>query len=182
MIHTKDAVLVALIKGEHYLSLGRTLPESFCTYTTIRPEMSDKPIPQINIQTVLQSPLDPVAKTHRHHQQPAAEPGSVVGPLVATSSDVASGSGSGPGRMGRIARKPLRLAGSAIRYGLRRGESSTSSSTAAAAGALGEPEAVVVARGRRKPLDGEKEVAVLRVRVVGCEGLVVRDRSGSSDP
>ncbi|KAJ9108700.1 hypothetical protein QFC21_000020 [Naganishia friedmannii] len=138
--------------------------------------MPDKPIPQINIETVLQSTLDPVAKTHRHHLQPAAEPGSVQGPLVASSD---AGSGSGHGRMKRIARKPLRLAGSAIRYGLRRGESSQSS---AGQGAVGEPEAVVVARGRRKPLDGEKEVAVLRVRVVACEGLVVKDRSGSSDP
>lgn len=37
-------------------------------------------------------------------------------------------------------------------------------------------------RGRTRPLEGEEEVAKVRVRVIRCEGLVVRDRSGTSDP
>ena len=37
-------------------------------------------------------------------------------------------------------------------------------------------------RGPRKPLDGEEPAAVVRVRVVKADGLVARDRNGSSDP
>ncbi|KAJ9104736.1 hypothetical protein QFC19_003877 [Naganishia cerealis] len=130
--------------------------------------MPDNPIPQISISPVLRATLDPVAHPR------AAEPGSSVGPVgVDSSSGPRPGQG---GRMGRIARKPLRLAGSAIRYGLRR-----QGSAGAGAGA-GEPEAVVQARGRRGPLEGEETIATVRVRVVRCVGLVVRDRNGSSDP
>jgi phosphatidylserine decarboxylase len=38
------------------------------------------------------------------------------------------------------------------------------------------------ARGPRKPLDEEEPAAVLRVRVVRAEGLVAKDRGGTSDP
>lgn len=38
------------------------------------------------------------------------------------------------------------------------------------------------AKAPSKPIDGEEPVAVLRVRVVEAEGLVAKDRSGSSDP
>lgn len=53
-------------------------------------------------------------------------------------------------------------------------------------GKMGDPaaqarERALAARGRTRPVDGEKEVALVRVRVVRCEGLVVRDRK-SSDP
>lgn len=39
-----------------------------------------------------------------------------------------------------------------------------------------------IAQGPRKPLDGEEPAAVLRVRVVKAEGLVAKDRNGTSDP
>lgn len=38
------------------------------------------------------------------------------------------------------------------------------------------------AKGQRKPLDGEEPVAWLRVRVVRADGLVAKDRRGTSDP
>lgn len=38
------------------------------------------------------------------------------------------------------------------------------------------------AQGPRKPLEGEEPAAWLRVRVVKAEGLVAKDRSGTSDP
>lgn len=38
------------------------------------------------------------------------------------------------------------------------------------------------AKGPRKPLDGEEPAAWLRVRVVSADGLVAKDRNGSSDP
>lgn len=43
-------------------------------------------------------------------------------------------------------------------------------------------ERALAVRGRTRPVDGETELARVRVRVVRCEGLVVRDRSGTSDP
>lgn len=39
-----------------------------------------------------------------------------------------------------------------------------------------------VARGPRKPLEGEEPAAWVRVRVVKGEGLVAKDRGGTSDP
>ena len=38
------------------------------------------------------------------------------------------------------------------------------------------------AAGPRKPLDGEEPAAWLRVRVVKAEGLIAKDRRGTSDP
>jgi phosphatidylserine decarboxylase len=38
------------------------------------------------------------------------------------------------------------------------------------------------ARGPRKPLDGEEPAAWVRVRVVRAQGLVAKDRNGTSDP
>jgi len=38
------------------------------------------------------------------------------------------------------------------------------------------------AKGPRKPLDGEEPAAWLRVRIVRADGLVAKDRRGSSDP
>jgi phosphatidylserine decarboxylase len=38
------------------------------------------------------------------------------------------------------------------------------------------------ARGPRKPLDGEEPAVWVRVRVVKAEGLVAKDRNGTSDP
>jgi len=54
--------------------------------------------------------------------------------------------------------------------------------------ALGEAQGLsavqiaAIAQGPRKPLDGEEPAAVLRVRVVKAEGLVAKDRNGTSDP
>ncbi|OCF30786.1 phosphatidylserine decarboxylase [Kwoniella heveanensis BCC8398] len=53
---------------------------------------------------------------------------------------------------------------------------------AAAAGALTPAQIASAARGPRKPLDGEEPAAWLRVRIVQAEGLVAKDRSGTSDP
>lgn len=41
---------------------------------------------------------------------------------------------------------------------------------------------VMAARGRVKPREGEEVLAMLRLRVVRCEGLVAKDRNGTSDP
>lgn len=38
------------------------------------------------------------------------------------------------------------------------------------------------AQGPRKPLENEEPAAILRVRVVSADGLVAKDRNGSSDP
>ncbi len=38
------------------------------------------------------------------------------------------------------------------------------------------------AKGPRKPLEGEEPAAWLRVRVVKADGLVAKDRRGTSDP
>jgi hypothetical protein len=46
----------------------------------------------------------------------------------------------------------------------------------------GAEERAIVARGRTKPLDGEEPVVTLRVKVVRCEGLAAKDKSGTSDP
>ncbi|WVQ98224.1 phosphatidylserine decarboxylase [Kwoniella sp. CBS 9459] len=53
---------------------------------------------------------------------------------------------------------------------------------AAAAGALTPAQIASAARGPRKPLEGEEPAAWLRVRVVKAQGLVAKDRSGTSDP
>jgi phosphatidylserine decarboxylase len=49
-------------------------------------------------------------------------------------------------------------------------------------GVGGAEERAIVARGRTKPLDGEEPVITLRIKVVRCEGLAAKDRSGTSDP
>lgn len=121
-------------------------------------------IPQINIEDVLTSTLDPVK---HHRQQPVTmEPGTAPTPILSS----ASGS-----RVGRIARKPLNV----IKKGLRLRNSPTTGKVGDTAAQA--RERALAARGRTKPVEGEKEVAVVRVRVVRCEGLVVRDRK-SSDP
>ena len=48
--------------------------------------------------------------------------------------------------------------------------------------AVDPQEVTRAARGPRKPLDGEEPAVVLRVRVVKAEGLVAKDRGGTSDP
>ncbi len=62
---------------------------------------------------------------------------------------------------------------------------SVSASASAAAAAAADKDATAGAmavRGRTKPLEGEEPVVLLRVRVVRCEGLVAKDRNGTSDP
>jgi phosphatidylserine decarboxylase len=49
-------------------------------------------------------------------------------------------------------------------------------------GILDAAQVAQVAQGPRKQLDNEEPAALLRVRVVSAEGLVVKDRNGSSDP
>lgn len=49
-------------------------------------------------------------------------------------------------------------------------------------GILDAAQVAQVAQGPRKPLEHEEPAAMLRVRVVSAEGLVVKDRNGSSDP
>jgi hypothetical protein len=127
-------------------------------------------IPQINIQDVLASTMDPV---HHPQQDPAVvsrEPGTAPMPIIPPTST---------SRVGRIARKPLTI----LKKGLR---IRNAASGATMTGKTGDPaaqarERALAARGRTRPVDGEKEVARVRVRVVRCEGLVVRDRK-SSDP
>ncbi|WVO16689.1 phosphatidylserine decarboxylase [Cryptococcus depauperatus] len=51
-----------------------------------------------------------------------------------------------------------------------------------AAAGLSPAQVASAARGPRKPLDGEEAAAWLRVRVVKAEGLVAKDRGGTSDP
>ena len=38
------------------------------------------------------------------------------------------------------------------------------------------------ARGPRKPLEGEQPAGRIRVRIVKGDGLVIKDRNGTSDP
>jgi phosphatidylserine decarboxylase len=49
-------------------------------------------------------------------------------------------------------------------------------------GILDATQIAQVAQGPRKPLEQEEPAAILRVRVVSAEGLVVKDRNGFSDP
>ena len=43
-------------------------------------------------------------------------------------------------------------------------------------------QAAMAAKGPRKPLEGEEPAAWVRVRIVRAEGLVAKDRNGTSDP
>ncbi|KAK8847556.1 phosphatidylserine decarboxylase [Kwoniella newhampshirensis] len=52
----------------------------------------------------------------------------------------------------------------------------------AEAATLTPAQVASAARGPRKPLEGEQPAAWLRVRVVKAQGLVAKDRSGTSDP
>ncbi len=54
--------------------------------------------------------------------------------------------------------------------------------TVGTGGVVREDVRALAARGRTKPLDGEEPVITLRVRVIRCEGLAAKDRSGTSDP
>lgn len=104
-----------------------------------------------------------------------------------------------PGRISRIASKPLKLAASALHRSssstrVSSGEPSLSASTSNGDGrplptpqrssSSGNENASVpkAARGPRKPLDGEEPAAWIRVRVVKGEDLVAKDRAGTSDP
>lgn len=51
-----------------------------------------------------------------------------------------------------------------------------------AAAALTPAQIASIAKGPRKPLEGEEPAAWLRVRVVSAKGLVAKDRGGTSDP
>ncbi|WVR04751.1 phosphatidylserine decarboxylase [Kwoniella sp. DSM 27419] len=51
-----------------------------------------------------------------------------------------------------------------------------------AGAALTPAQVASAARGPRKPLDGEEPAAWIRVRVVKAQGLVAKDRGGTSDP
>ena len=51
-----------------------------------------------------------------------------------------------------------------------------------AAQGMSPAQIAAIAQGPRKPLDNEEPAAVLRVRVVKAEGLVAKDRNGTSDP
>lgn len=112
-------------------------------------------------------------------------------------------------RLRRLASKPLKLAASTFKPRSSRAPSpflpddpsSTTISTAASsasggwkkgtrhqhishqtAAGLTPAQVASAARGPRKPLEGEEPAAWLRVRVVKAEGLVAKDRSGTSDP
>lgn len=122
-------------------------------------------IPQINIDSVLANTMDPVAQPLS--QDPGVvsrEPGTAAAPIIPPT----SGS-----RVGRIARKPINL----VRRGLRLRSAPTSKGDTTTQAR----EQALAARGRTRPREGERAAGVLRVRVVRCEGLVVRDRK-SSDP
>jgi hypothetical protein len=121
-------------------------------------------IPQININSVLANTMDPV--TQPLSQDPGVvsrEPGTAAAPIIPPTGS----------RVGRIARKPINL----VRRGLRLRHTTTSKADPAAQAR----EQALAARGRTRPREGERAAGVLRVRVVRCEGLVVRDRK-SSDP
>lgn len=49
-------------------------------------------------------------------------------------------------------------------------------------GLLTPAQIASAARAPRKPLEGEEPAAVVRVRIVKAEGLVAKDRKGTSDP
>ncbi|OWZ75979.1 phosphatidylserine decarboxylase [Cryptococcus neoformans Bt85] len=112
-------------------------------------------------------------------------------------------------RLRRLASKPLKLAASTFKPRSSRAPSpflhddpsSTTISTAASstsggwkkgarhqrisrqtATGLTPAQVASAAQGPRKPLEGEEPAAWLRVRVVKAEGLVAKDRSGTSDP
>ncbi|EIW71117.1 hypothetical protein TREMEDRAFT_67577 [Tremella mesenterica DSM 1558] len=100
-------------------------------------------------------------------------------------------------RLKRLAARPLKLAASTFRplSSSRSGATAPvaviSSSTTLVgstqqsdgnAGALTPQQVASAARGPRKPLEGEEPAAWLRVRVVKAEGLVAKDRGGTSDP
>lgn len=108
-------------------------------------------------------------------------------------------------KLKRLATKPLRIASS-----MRRGKSSTGTaaggstpSTSRAYPTVAESiqsssgpsmgsspttqddiaaRAYQIAKGRTRPLEGEQESCILRVRVVRCEDLAAKDRGRSSDP
>lgn len=123
-------------------------------------------IPQINIQDVLADTLDPVQHPQREPVV-SREPGTAAAPITPSSGS----------RVGRMARKPL----SVIRKGLRMRGGVSNGGGGSGEGAVQARERALQARGRTRPGEGEEKVAVVRVRVVRCEGLVVRDRK-SSDP
>lgn len=112
-------------------------------------------------------------------------------------------------RLKRLASKPLKLAASTFKPRSSRAASpfhlddpsSTTINTAASstsggwkkgtrhqrisrqsAAGLTPAQVASAAQGPRKPLEGEEPAAWLRVRVVKAEGLVAKDRSGTSDP
>lgn len=142
-------------------------------------------VPRIDISTALEASLSPASLAARHPV--SLEPGTAPDPLITPPTPPTHHS-----RVGRIARRPLKLAGSAgsaIKHGILSRRSSSANLAAAGSSGAGlggaEREArerALAVRGRTRPLEGEEEVARVRVRVIRCEGLVVRDRSGTSDP
>lgn len=142
--------------------------------------------------------LDPVGRMHRNYDAGIqSSPGASTPDMSSTSRP----------RIKRIARKPLKIASAAI--GRRKTSSDSATSSAAAASSqnlrmtaslqahaqaqdthaaaatddvIAKGEAYKIAKGRAKPLEGEKEACVVRIRVVRCDNLVAKDRGNTSDP
>ncbi|WVF69626.1 phosphatidylserine decarboxylase [Kwoniella sp. CBS 6097] len=116
-----------------------------------------------NLKRLASKPLKLAASTFRPRASRAPSFGSGQAPSSDGTSTTDTSTSTSKGKRGsRHAHVPLQVA--------------------AAAGALTPAQIASAARGPRKPLDGEEPAAWLRVRVVKAEGLVAKDRSGTSDP
>lgn len=95
-----------------------------------------------------------------------------------SSSSSASASNGGSGH----ASQNLRMTASLQAHAQAQDSHAHAHASSASDDVIAKGEAYKIAKGRAKPLDGEKEACMVRIRVVRCEGLVAKDRGNTSDP